>query len=142
MYLLWRVVKMLENRRRPRREINLIPLVNVIFLLLTFFMVAGTIEKTDPFAINLPEATKNGATESQKPTIIYLHKDGRIAVNNDLVLAVDFSTIINTIILENKGRQMIIKSDADAGSKDLIWLMRAIERVGGSDVSIVTKVVR
>lgn len=103
-------------------------------------MVAGTIEKTAPFALNLPEASKNDTRTPQKTSTIYLHKDGRIAVNNDLVLAVDFPTIINTLLIDNKGGTMIIKSDADVSSKTLIWAMRIIENIGDSEVSIVTKV--
>lgn len=125
-----------------KKEINLIPMINVIFLLLTFFMVAGTIEKVDPFALNLPNAYKKGVIKPQRTTVVYMHKDGRIAVNNDLVSRKDFSTIINTILLENKGAEIVIKADSEVLSGDLIWVMRAIERVGGSDVSIVTKVAK
>lgn len=132
---------MLEKINRPKRkEINLIPMINIIFLLLTFFMVAGTIEKTDPFAVNLPDATKKNAGTPQRVNVVYLHKDGRIAVNDDLVLRTDFITIIKALFLENKGKEMVIKSDSAVASADLIWIMRAIETAGGSDVSIVTKV--
>ncbi len=134
---------MLENKARTgRKEINLIPLVNIIFLLLTFFMVAGTIEKTDMFALNLPDASKKGVAKPQRVSVIYMHKDGRLAVNDDFVARKDFSTIINTLVLENKGKELIIKSDAEVTSKDLIWVMKTIENVGGSDVSIITKIVK
>jgi biopolymer transport protein ExbD len=125
-----------------RKEINLIPLINIIFLLLTFFMVAGTIDKVDPFILSLPSASKNGNIKPQKSSIIYMHKDGRVVVNNDLVMKKDFSTIVNTLVLENKGKELLIKADSEVASSDLIWVMRAIESVGGSDVSIVTKVVK
>ena len=134
---------MMENNvKAKRKEINLIPLVNIIFLLLTFFMVAGTIEKVDPFALNLPEAAKKGAGKPQRISVIYMHKDGRIAVNDDLVSRKDFQTILNTLLLENKSKELVIKSDAEVKSADLIWVMRSIESVGGSNVSIVTKVVK
>ena len=134
---------MLETPIRiKRKEINLIPMINIIFLLLTFFILAGTIEKIDPFSLNLPTATKRGDIKPQRISIIYIHKDGRIAVNDDLVSRKDLRTIINTILIENKGQEILIKSDSDVGSADLIWVMRAIEAVGGSDVSIVTKVIK
>lgn len=71
-----------------------------------------------------------------------MHKDGRIVVNDDLVSRKDFLTIVNTLLIENKGREMVIKADSEVLSGDLIWVMRAIESVGGSNVSIVTKVVK
>lgn len=134
---------MLNNEiKRVRRDLNLIPLINVIFLLLTFFMVAGTLERADPFALNLPEAGINGKKKPPVTTNIYLSKDGKIAVNNDLVSREDFPTIINTLLLENKGKKMVIKSDAETPSKSLLWAMRAVESAGVEDVSIVTKVAK
>ena len=128
--------------RLTRHEINLIPMINIIFLLLTFFMVAGTIEKVDPFAINLPDASKKGAGKPQRISVISMHKDGRIAVNDDLVSRKDFATIVNTLNLDKKGAELVIKADSEVPSADLIWVMRTIESIGGSDVSIITKVVK
>jgi len=131
-----------KPERLSRKEINLIPLINIIFLLLTFFMVAGTIDKVGPFALKLPDASRKGNAKPQRASIIYMHKDGRIAVNNDLVTKKDFQTIVNTLVLENKGQELIIKADSEVASSNLIWVMRVIENVGGSDVSIITKVVK
>lgn len=128
--------------KSSRKEINLIPMINIIFLLLTFFMVAGTIEKLDPFSLDLPNASKKGIVKPQRISVIYINKDGRIAVNDDLVSRKDFITIVNTLLLDNNGRELVIKSDSEVSSSDLIWVMHAIESVGGSDVSIVTKVTK
>ena len=42
--------------KRKIKQINLIPLINIIFLMLIFFMLAGTITKIDPYKINVPES--------------------------------------------------------------------------------------
>lgn len=132
----------IENKPRvSRKEINLIPLVNIIFLLLTFFIVAGTIDRVDPFALNLPTSSKKGDGKSQKANTIYINKDGKIAVNGDFVDRKDFYTIVNTLFFENKNMEVIIKSDAKVKSKDLIWVMKQIENIGSINVSIVTRVV-
>ena len=134
---------MLENKARiGRKEINLIPLVNVIFLLLTFFIVAGSIEKVSPFVLNLPDSSRNGEGKPQRANIIYMQKDGAIAINDDFVARKDFRTIVNTLLIDNKGNDLIIKSDSDVSSKDLIWVLHEIESVGGINVSIVTQVVK
>jgi biopolymer transport protein ExbD len=134
---------MLEKpARHARRDINLIPLINIIFLLLTFFLVAGTIEKVDPFPLDVPDASKRGDTKSQQVSVIYMHKGGLIAINNDVVTKQDFATIVGTLALENKGRELLIKADSDVPASELIWAMRAIEGAGGGDISIVTKVAK
>lgn len=131
-----------KNKNQSRKEINLIPLVNVIFLLLTFFMVAGSIDKVDPFPLSLPDASKKNNAKPPRVSVVYMHKDGRIAVNNDLVDRKDLPTIVNTLLLENKSREIVIKADSEVSSKDLIWVMRVIEKIGDADLSIVTKVVK
>ena len=42
--------------KKKIKQINLIPLINIIFLMLIFFMLAGTITKIDPHKINVPES--------------------------------------------------------------------------------------
>ncbi len=129
-----------NNNKRVRREINLIPLINVIFLLLTFFMVAGKIEKVEPFKVNLPQSSNKNVSEIRQNNIVYISRDGKIAVNNDFVTKSDFLTIMNTILLEKKDKEIVIKADSNVPSNQLVWVMGIIEKVGGTNISIITNV--
>lgn len=127
-----------DTPKRQTREVSLIPLINVIFLLLIFFMVAGTVEGIDTFEVDLPESSK-GSEKQDKGAIIYLSEDGKIAVNNDIVTKKNIETIISTLFIDNPNQKVVIKSDMAVDSKKLVALLNIIEIAGGRDVSLVTQ---
>jgi biopolymer transport protein ExbD len=124
---------------RKKHQVSVIPLINVIFLLLMFFIVAGTIEVVDTLDVALPKA-ENGASKPTVNAIIYLGKDGKVALNSDLVATKDLKTIITTLFIENPEQKISIKSDAGVPAKTLVMIMNIIEAAGGKDVSLVTEV--
>lgn len=127
-----------ERPKRRHYDVNLVPLINVIFLLLIFFMVAGRVDKLDMFEIDVPVAV-SGFSESRKPPVIYFGVDGRIAVNDDLVAEKDFETIVSTLLLENPKQEMVIKADGKVAAEKLIWAMNIVEQAGGTLVSLITQ---
>lgn len=134
---------MLEFNRtvRQKKEVNLVPLINVIFLLLIFFMVAGRMESLDIFDINPPDS-EISSDKSNPESNIYINKNGDLAVNNDIVSDSDFVTIIRTLLLENNEQKMIIKADGGLDSKKLIWVLDKIENLGGKNVLLVTESIK
>ncbi len=72
----------------PRRdqEVALIPLINIIFLLLIFFMIVGTIAPTDALSIDPPVSRQGRATDSD-PVQLLIDADGRIALNGEIIPA-------------------------------------------------------
>jgi biopolymer transport protein ExbD len=72
----------------PRRdqEVALIPLINVVFLLLIFFMIVGTIAPTDALPIDPPVSRQGQATEPD-PVQLLIDADGRIALNGEVIPA-------------------------------------------------------
>ncbi len=64
---------------------NLIPMINVVFLLLIFFMVAGTIRPSDPLPIDAPQ-TLSAAAKTAQPTL-YLDASGTMILNETPVTA-------------------------------------------------------
>lgn len=66
-------------------EINLAPLIDVVFLLLIFFMVASTLHTNEIQAtIQLPQVDMQTETE-RHPMILYLDKSGRVSIDNDFI---------------------------------------------------------
>ncbi|TVQ92883.1 MAG: biopolymer transporter ExbD [Chromatiaceae bacterium] len=69
---------------RPRSEDHLIPLINVVFLMLIFFMVAGQLGVPDPFEVAPPTA-RDDAALLPAPVELLLAADGRLALAGELV---------------------------------------------------------
>lgn len=77
-------MKLVRRDPRPRREDHLIPLINVIFLMLIFFMISGQIRSQEPIRVNPPVSEQQASREASEYVII-LDADGRMAVGNRLV---------------------------------------------------------
>lgn len=127
-----------SRSKKSKVEISLIPLVNVIFLLLIFFMVAGTIEGVDIFEVELP-ASEDGQLKPTSASTVYLSEDGRIAVNNDVVVKEDLKTILSTLFINNPEQIVVVKSDLNVPADTLIFIMNSIEDAGGTEISLVTQ---
>lgn len=128
-----------ERPKKSNQEVSLIPLINVIFLLLIFFMVAGTVEGIDIFEVDLPKSSEARA-KPPIPSIVYLSEDGRIAVNNDIVKQENLKTIISTLFIDNPSQKITVKSDGKVPMNKLVHIMNIIEESGGIEVSLVTQV--
>lgn len=126
--------------KKNKVEISLIPLVNVIFLLLIFFMVAGSIEGVDIFEVDLPHS-QAGKGKIYIPTVVYLSEDGKIAVNNQIVTKQNLKAVLSTSFAKNINHHVTIKSDLNVPAQTLIYIMNIIESAGGRDISLVTQVI-
>ena len=87
---------------------NLIPLINIVFLLLIFFMVAGSIQATAPSEISLPDITADNVTASLKDNSalqIYLDKQERLYLSEELMslqqLDQHLQNLTNNISIQN-----------------------------------------
>ena len=60
---------------------NLVPLINIVFLLLIFFMLSGTLAKTDLFEVNPPKSNTSSSAEAPE-LVILISDDSKIALDN------------------------------------------------------------
>jgi hypothetical protein len=75
----------MRSTKHDDPEINLTPLIDVVFLLLTFFMVTTSFIHESELEINLPEATSRLVEPAETPVHISIDQKGRIAVNGQRV---------------------------------------------------------
>lgn len=133
---------MIEIHRKKKHinDLNLIPLINVVFVLLIFFMVVGRLERTDLLGVELPRTHHVGSRNAQSdPVMVYVNKTGRIAVNNDFVAKDDLLVIVKTALLEQPMRSVRVKADAKLLASELIWVIATIQESGAQSVSIMTR---
>ena len=135
----------MARRRRGRHEsaIDLAPLIDVVFLLLIFFMVSTNFVRESQLRINLPEAT--GVPNEDRPDIIELVVDqgGDYAVQGRLLVDHELETLI-TALAEAKKRSpedvhLTITADANAKHQSVVRAMDAAGKVGLVRISLTTQ---
>jgi biopolymer transport protein ExbD len=117
-------------------EANLIPLINVVFLLLIFFMLAGRLAPTEPIALEpLRSDSPQGARAA--PLVVLIDRAGRIRLNGE---PLDDTTLAGRIaeILADGPRRIQIKADAALDALRLVALLEQLRAAGAEEVDLLT----
>ncbi|OOZ45732.1 ExbD/TolR family protein [Solemya velum gill symbiont] len=129
----------LRQRRIDKAEVNLTPLIDVVFLLLIFFMVSTTFESRSRLKVELPEATTEHEKDKQMNIIkVQVSADGSISLNDGNVLVSSTPRILRQALSElAQGRNdvpVIIKADAQASHQSVMTVMDVASQIGLSKI--------
>lgn len=124
------------GKKKP--EISLVPLINVVFLLLVFFLVAGTLEKFEIVPIDPPMA-ESGKIVDEGHIVILLGRYDEIIVDDELVQQEDIVPILRESLKNYPGKIITIKADSGIRAARLIAIMDEVKAAGGQNVSLVTQ---
>lgn len=131
--------------RRQRREdvgINLTPLIDVVFLLLIFFMVSTTFTRETQLSLDLPEAKGNPREQLADQIEILVDEGGAYRVNGRALVDARLRTLQAAIYKESNGDTtlpMIITADAQAQHQHVVRAMDAAGQMGFVHLSITTR---
>jgi biopolymer transport protein ExbD len=135
----------MKFRRRPRTEVSieLTPLIDVVFLLLIFFMVSTTFIRETQLDLNLPEATGDLQQPEDQNIVVTIAEDGTYAVNDQALVNSQLGTLMRALqqqMGENDApKQLIITADANATHQAVVRAMDAAGQVGLTSLSITTQ---
>lgn len=127
-----------ERSNRRMRAISLVPLINVVFLLLIFFLVAGTLEKVDVIDVQLPLA-QSGELLEEGPIEILLGRHDEVIANDT---PMDLDAVAQWIApkLEADANRVIsVKADARLEAARMIDLLDILKGVGAKQISLTTQ---
>ena len=131
--------------RRQRREevgINLTPLIDIVFLLLIFFMVSTTFTRETQLSIDLPDAKGMAAETTEQQIEILIDEGGRYRVNGQGLVDGRLRTLQAAIYKISAGDTtlpMIITADAQATHENVVRAMDAAGQMGFVHLSITTR---
>lgn len=134
----------MKFRRQHREEvsINLTPLIDVVFLLLIFFMVSTTFTRETQLSIDLPEAEGEATSASQEQIEILIDEGGSYRVNGQGLVDNRMRTLQAAIYKISAGDTtlpMVITADAQAAHEDVVMAMDAAGQMGFVHLSITTR---
>lgn len=127
---------------REDPEINLIPLIDVLLVILIFLMVTTTYARFSELQINLPQA--EGETAKEQPVKIEVNVDaaGNYTINNTKVSFGTVEALSETLTGAAGGAKepvVVISADGRASHQSVIRVMDAARRVGFGRVTFVTQ---
>jgi biopolymer transport protein ExbD len=131
-------------RRKAREtvDINLASLIDVVFILLLFFVVTTTFTRETQLRVDLPEAVSGSPAEDQsKPLDITISADGVFSVNNQILPKSDLASLMEALQKEANGdtnRPLSISADGKTQHQSVITAMDAAGKLGFSHLRMTT----
>ncbi len=123
-------------------DVNLTPLIDVVFLLLIFFMVSTTFTKEAEITVDLPEASAEPVEAKDAPIDLTIDMKGRFYINQQKVVNEQINTLKKAIQLASDGRKdaaLVISADANTPFQAVVTAMDAAKQLGIVKLSLATK---
>jgi biopolymer transport protein ExbD len=132
----------LRTRSREEPEINLTSLIDVVLLLLVFFMITTSFVQESRIGIRLPQASSTAVAEAaEEAPVISVTAQGNYLVNSRALLDNRPETLEKALRIvggEKPGTRVTVNADADASHQAVITAMDIAGRLGYIEISIST----
>ena len=129
-------------RTKDEPEINLIPFIDVLLVILIFMMLTTTYSKFTELQLTLPVADAEQQRDHPKDVIVAVAADGRYAINKTAVDGKSVDAVARALgQVADAGRDsvVIISADATAPHQAVVTVMEAARRVGLSQITFATQ---
>ena len=131
----------LKPKRNDELDLNLTPLIDVVFLLLIFFMVSTTFEKTARLKVDLPQATAEAEQQPAEKIILGIDVEGRYYINDRQLVNTQLKTLklaLSKVAGDNREMPVVLRADAKTPHQAVVTAMDAASQVGLTRLSIST----
>ncbi len=131
-----------QSQSREELDINVTPLIDVVFLLLIFFMVSTTFSKESELSIELPEAEGKLLQKKEFTLEVDIDAQGRFFVNRQRVIDSKVVTLKRALTLTmgtHNNPQVVINADRSTPYQAVITAMDASRQLGLVNLTFATK---
>jgi biopolymer transport protein ExbD len=129
------------NREQEPLDVNITPLIDVVFLLLIFFMVSTTFDKQAQLKVKLPEASPSSEQVQTESIVLAIDAKGQYYINDKQLVNTTIKTLKQALVKtmnDNKEIPVILKADAKTPHQAVVTAMDAAAQVGLTRLSIAT----
>jgi biopolymer transport protein ExbD len=122
-----------DHRAFDEPDINLVPLIDVILVLIIFFVVTATFDARSVLKLELPRATGEQANDPAKALIVLVNADGRYFVDDREVLRDDVESLkgtISEVAGNDRDRPVLLRADARTPYQAVVTVYDALGQLG------------
>jgi len=132
----------LRSQRVDDPDVNLTPLIDVVFLLLIFFMVSTTFDKESELSIELPNADGELLQKETLQVEVSIDAKGNYAINSERIINSQIDTLKAAIVKiagDKRDIPMIISADGEASHQSVVAAMDAARQLGFTRLTFATR---
>lgn len=127
-----------DGRARVSTRIDMAPLIDVVFLLLIFFLLTSSFVSRQAINVDLPaSSTADAAPES--PIVVSILADGSLRVDGEGVDEVELTAVIAAHVSDTPSQEIAVQADKAVGVARLLTVLDAVREGGGEAVSLMTE---
>lgn len=129
-----------KKRRIP--VITIIPLIDILCILLIFFIVTTTFKKeSSQLKINLPESkeAKQAAAESKPPVLLRVKNEENLTLDDQPVAVADLAQALKTQLAKEPGRAIALQADKEANFGLIVKVLDALQAAGVKNIPAFTE---
>ena len=127
-----------EGRARINMQLNMMPLLDVMLLLLIFFMLTSTYLVAEAIDLQLPFSDSARPVDEQD-IVVVLTRDDTITVNERVVVRTELVAYLRGLITDPEQQIITLKTEKDESVESMIGVMDDIREAGGQKVLIATQ---
>ncbi|HEY9737043.1 MAG TPA: biopolymer transporter ExbD [Trichocoleus sp.] len=130
-----------KSRQSDIPEVNLVPMMDVLMTVLTFFIIISmTLTGTQVANVRLPQSVTGADEEATaatiEPLIVGLDKDGNLVLDNQRLNSSDLAPKIRSYFSQNPEGKLILKADRELSYQTVAGLLSELRAIGGNRVSL------
>jgi len=128
------------RQRVPSRgpEENLIPLINIVFLILIFFLVASTLRSFDPAGLDLSKAQAELSAD-QGPNVLIVYRDGRLAMTGEEIAPDALATRLADFAEAEPDLPLLVAPDRALPAERLVEIANTAKRAGVERIKLIVR---
>lgn len=115
----------------------ILPLTNVVFLLLIFFMLAGHLATPEPFAITPPQSISQAHAPTQGVDV-QINADGQLAFDGETLSADALQTAVRQRLADHPDSPVRLRADGRTASARVVAVMRHLHAAGAHELRLIT----
>ncbi len=135
-----------RQRRKPMAEINVVPYIDVMLVLLIIFMITAPL-LTQGVQVDLPQAAANPVEtpeDNSEPLVVSVDKDGLFYVafgdeQDKPIAGKRLKTIVKAVLRRSPKTQIMVKGDSAVSYGQVVTVMALLQKAGAPNVGLITK---
>ncbi|MCX4188661.1 ExbD/TolR family protein [Methylophaga sp. OBS3] len=123
-------------------DVNLTPMIDVVFLLLLFFMISTSFIRETSLKVDLPQATGEPLAEQVDPIDIVIQANGDVLINNSPLIVNNrdnFQNALRAAVGDIADPHIIISADSAAEYQQIVTAMDVAQQLGYSRLTLATR---
>lgn len=127
-----------SKRTKPMAEINVVPYIDVMLVLLVIFMITAPL-LTQGVEVDLPKAASNPMPEDTEPVVVTVTADGEMFIDEDSKSAEEITAYAVAVRNRNAEARFLVRGDQSAQYRHIVNAMVLLQRAGVPRVGMVTE---